>query len=463
MNSSVVNSDSSISGYANNLLADLGISTELADLQSFDKQSAAVAWAQSGAMWLTGGEQPLFCSAPLAVCARAVWLALRSMAGVSADITSGNFDAAQLLSERAGYMGLKRLANTSPGGACRLLATADSYVAINMARQSDWQQLPALLCTEFELQGDTQHDWQSLESAFVGQRTNELVERGRLLGMAIAPAMGVSLADSQWLKRHEYEKAPGHKSPSPLVIDLSSLWAGPLCSHLLQQLGARVIKVESINRPDGARGGNRDFYDLLNSGKQSISLDLESERGVSQLRQLILQADIIIEGSRPRALRQLGINAEKLLAEKPGLSWLSITGYGRDEAVCDWVAFGDDAAVAAGLSAELYRQHGQWLFCGDAIADPLTGLHAALAAWGSWTTGGGQLLDVSLYGVMTNCISSACDETEFQLQQSERDFWFEINGQKHQVQKPKVRAVKQVAAELGIDTESVLTEFKIVC
>ena len=463
MNSSAVHSHSLITEYANNLLADSGITADLADLQPIDMHGSAIAWAQSGAMWLTGGKQPVFCSAPLAVCARAVWLALRSVAGASAAIRLEGFDAAQLLSERAAYMGLQRRANISPGGGCRLLTTADSCIAINMARDSDWQQLSALLCADIQLSGDQQHDWRQLELAIVHQPTNQLVEQGRLLGMAIAPAMGVPLADSRWLKRHEYEKLPGPKSPSPLVIDLSSLWAGPLCSHLLKQMGARVIKVESTNRPDGARGGNREFYDLLNGGKQSIALDLKTESGVSQLKQLILQADIVIEGSRPRALRQLGIGAEQLLAAKPGLSWLSITGYGRDEAVSDWVAFGDDAAVAAGLSARLYEQYGQWLFGGDAIADPLTGLHAALAAWGSWISGGGQLLEVSLYGVMAHCINSASNEVGHQLQERDGDFCFEVNGQKYEVQKPKPRAVQQAAAQLGVDTEAVLMEFKIVC
>lgn len=463
MKSSGLGRNSLITEYANNLLVDLGIATDLADLQDFEQQCSAVAWAQSGAMWLTGDEQPLFCSAPLAVCARAVWLALRSVAAVSADKPFEGFDAAQLLSERAAHMGLKRLAHTSPGGACRLVTTIDSYVAINMARESDWQQLPALLCTNIELCGDEQHDWQQLESAFAEQVTNLLVERGRLLGMAIAPATGVSLAGSRWLKRSCHGEALKPRSSSPIVLDLSSLWAGPLCSHLLQELGARVIKVESTSRRDGARGGNRDFYDLLNSGKQSVALDLKSERGVSQLRQLILQADIVIEGSRPRALRQLGIDAEQMLTEKPGLSWLSITGYGREEAVADWVAFGDDAAVAAGLSAQLYKQYGQWLFCGDAIADPLTGLHAALAVWSSWLTGGGQLLDVSLYGVTRHCINSGSDECEFELRNSDGDFCFEINGQKHWVQKPKRRATAKMAAELGVDTESVLAEMNILC
>jgi crotonobetainyl-CoA:carnitine CoA-transferase CaiB-like acyl-CoA transferase len=114
---------------------------------------------------------------------------------------------------------------------------------------------------------------------------------------------------------------------TPLVVDLSSLWAGPLCSHLLQLAGARVIKVESSTRLDGARFGSRPFYDLLNSGKQSVALDLSTNSGRQQLQRLLWRADIVIEGSRPRALRQMGIDAEQLVCSVPGLTWVGISEY----------------------------------------------------------------------------------------------------------------------------------------
>ncbi len=82
------------------------------------------------------------------------------------------------------------------------------------------------------------------------------------------------------------------------MIDLSSLWAGPLCGNLLQALGARVIKVESTQRPDGARFGAENFFDLLNANKECVALNLNAEEGREQLRQLLLRADIVIEASR---------------------------------------------------------------------------------------------------------------------------------------------------------------------
>ena len=66
-----------------------------------------------------------------------------------------------------------------------------------------------------------------------------------------------------------------------VVIDLSALWAGPLCGDLLARSGATVVKVESTQRPDGARRGARAFFDLLNGRKRSVGLDLQSRQGTA--------------------------------------------------------------------------------------------------------------------------------------------------------------------------------------
>jgi len=75
-----------------------------------------------------------------------------------------------------------------------------------------------------------------------------------------------------------------------------------------------------------------------------------------------------------------------------------VTGYGRAEPNAQWIAFGDDAAVAGGLVAWSEADQ-RPLFFGDAIADPLTGLHAAVAVLARWAAGGGELLDIRLAGV----------------------------------------------------------------
>jgi len=234
------------------------------------------------------------------------------------------------------------------------------------------------------------------------------------------------------------------------VLDLSSLWAGPLCAHLLQLAGARVIKVESRARPDGARRGPRAFFDLLNAGKRSVALDLDREAGRAALRRLIERADVVVESARPRALRQMGIHAERCVAETPGLVWLSITGYGRGSAR---VAFGDDAACAAGLAGATGDSDGP-LFCGDAIADPLSGIHAARIAWEASRAGGGVLLDVALRDVAA--FAGAGDAGEARVVRRNGELAVESAGGRAAVARPRRRAPRAAARSLGADTRAVL-------
>ena len=187
-------------------------------------------------------------------------------------------------------------------------------------------------------------------------------------------------------------------------MDLSALWAGPLCTHLLGLLGARVVKVESPGRRDGARAGNQAFFDLLNRGKSTLMLDLDTMSGRDQLRRLLARADIVVEASRPRALEQLGIDASEFCADGRALTWISLTGHGRAAPEGDWIAFGDDAGVAAGLATVMRHATGEPVFCGDAIADPMAGMHAALAAWWSHRHGGTRRISLSLADVVGHCV-----------------------------------------------------------
>ena len=403
---------------------------------SVDLRAPELLWRQSGAMWLSGhaNEAARFCPAPLAACAQGAWLALSALAPQSID---AKFDAFRLLGERAAIARLTRQGLRSAGGACRLWHTADGVLALNLARSDDTDLLPAWVEQPVA-------DLESLTNILSQCKTAELLQRARLLGLAVAPMVRPQ-GRQPWFRATRHATAR-RRSDTPIVIDLSALWAGPLCAQLLSQCGARVIKVESESRPDGARAGPIDFYDLLNGGKESVALDLRSSVGREQLRALLQCADIVVEASRPRALEQMGICAADLIAANPGLVWLSITGYGRSMPMGDWIAYGDDAGVAAGLSWLMGGDRGDPVFCGDAIADPLTGLHAALLAYAAWSNGGGLLLDVSLHAVAAHC--AAADGG------SESEVAAEI-----EVSAPVARAVAARAAALGADTSRVLREF----
>ena len=145
-----------------------------------------------------------------------------------------------------------------------------------------------------------------------------------------------------WLATERIGRLGTPPSPgqSPRVLDLSSLWAGPLCAQLLGASGARVIKAESVHRPDGARRGDPRFFDLLNAGKLSVALELGQPSGITALRALTAQADNVAASARPRALARVGIDPRAYLAPPLGQVWVSITGHGRSGADGGWAGSG---------------------------------------------------------------------------------------------------------------------------
>ena len=362
-------------------------------------------WAESGLMSLTcaDAQTPRMCPVPLASCADAALDAFRWLVGEN---VFPNSTGADLLVERATITGFQGNGSGSLAGHCRILQCRDGMLALSLTREEDWDLLPSWF------EADTVSDWPSVEAHVKVIGTEALISRGKLLGLAVADARKIPGSSGAWMRVAYSNNAAVRPHTLPRVIDLSSLWAGPLCSSLWQAAGARVTKVESSQRPDGARHGPAEFFALLNRGKRSVALDLHRKPGRQALLELIKQADIVLEGSRPRALRQMGIFAEELIDEKPGLTWVSITGYGRREPQANWIAYGDDAGIAAGLSAIMHQVTGDWLICGDAVADPLTALHAALAGWASWSSGGGKLIDLSLEQTVRHCITATAPSDE---------------------------------------------------
>lgn len=302
-------------------------------------------------------------------------------------LTGVPVDLPTVLFLRARLAGHPLPGRTSAGGSCHLFPTADGWAAVNLARPDDTASVPALVA----LLGAPGAE---LREAVRGATASEVVRQAQLLGIAAA-SLGASRG-ARAPVRVQHLGRPAKLRAAPKVVDLSALWAGPLCARLLGLAGARVVKVESTARPDGARFGSPDFYDWLHDGHESLVLDFASDA----LAEAVADADVVIEASRPRALRRLGIHAGRFLAGRPGRVWVGITGYGRDD---DRVAFGDDAAVAGGLAGR--DADGHPVFLGDALADPVTGLYAAHAAARSLARGGGELLCVS----MSACAAALAD------------------------------------------------------
>jgi hypothetical protein len=362
-------------------------------------------------------------------------------------------DALALLGERAALMGLWRRGSTSCGGSCRLLPAAEGWLAVSLPRAEDMASVPAWLELD-ETPATPPATWKAVAGALARRHPDELVGRAVLLGLAVArvgeaagtgPGApdGVTRSESG-VTRSELGAAPPRTPEGLLVVDLSALWAGPLCGDLLAAAGASVVKVESTARPDGARRGPAAFFDLLNARKRSVALDLRGRQGAALLRALVARADVVIEASRPRALEQLGIRAAELVAGGGPQVWVSVTGHGRAGAGAGRVGFGDDAAAAGGL---VVRADGDAapMFCADAVADPLSGLAAAGACLEALRRGGRWLLDVSMARVCAG-LSGPTLRVPPELTVSE----------------PRARAPQRSAPALGADTAAVLEELGIV-
>ena len=304
---------------------------------------------------------------------------------------------AELMVERALLNGFVIPGLVSAGGDCRLRAR-DGWIALNLARPDDRELLPALF-------GDAALDGSDAAIAARVARSESaaLLAQGRALGMAIAAVDEIPQRPALEILTH----GPQRTTPAsrPLVVDLSALWAGPLAGRLFRLAGAEVIKVDNPRRPDGLRSGDPAMFAKQNEAKTEVNLDIATAAGRDALIKLIAKADIVIEAARPRALAQLGIDAEALVANQPGLVWLTITGHGARSPQSEWVGFGDDAAVAGGLTAALHETSGEFGFGGDAPADPLTGIVAALAGWRALRSGKAQRIGLAMSAIVSTALA----------------------------------------------------------
>ncbi|MDF0545344.1 CoA transferase [Sphingobium sp. H39-3-25] len=347
---------------------------------------------------------------------------IKAIAAITGFPPLAALSGATLLGERAALNGFVVPGTTSAGGGCRFFATSDGHISLNLSRDDDRAMLPALL-------GDASvdpNDVAALEQRMSVRRAEELAMQGRTLGLAIAslnerpvsPPCRIS-ATGLPVTRREHP---------PLVVDLTALWAGPLAGHLLGLSGARVIKVESRNRPDRMRQGDPALFARLNQQKANVALDLRDRQDRDALISLIRRADFVLEAARPRALPQLGINPDALVRDVPGLVWVTITGHGDEGEAGNWIGFGDDCSVAAGLSAALLDASGRIGFGGDACADPLAGIHAARCALEQRASGIGARMILSMSAIVAKALADERAHDEDALMNSLKH-WVAMRGQ----------------------------------
>ena len=134
----------------------------------------------------------------------------------------------------------------------------------------------------------------------------------------------------------------------PLVVDLTALWAGPLATALLADLGAEVVKVDPAARPDGL-ARHRAFHHHLNSAKQVVDLDLRDDSDRRRFEALLDRADLLIDSFSRRVMPNFGYDRPALAARWPRLAALSITAFPASAAEADWIAYGSGVHAAMGL------------------------------------------------------------------------------------------------------------------
>jgi crotonobetainyl-CoA:carnitine CoA-transferase CaiB-like acyl-CoA transferase len=187
------------------------------------------------------------------------------------------------------------------------------------------------------------------------------------------------------------------------VVDLSTVIAGPNCARYLADFGADVIKVE---RPGGdslrdmawrdPRDGEGLWWKVVNRNKRAIVLDLKNAEDLAVLRDLLTEADILVENFRPGTLERLGLGPDVLLGWNPRLVITRITGFGQTGPYRDRPGFATIAESMSGLAALSGEPDGQPMLPAIALTDEVTGVVGAFATLVAVHSGVGQVVDVSL-------------------------------------------------------------------
>jgi crotonobetainyl-CoA:carnitine CoA-transferase CaiB-like acyl-CoA transferase len=204
------------------------------------------------------------------------------------------------------------------------------------------------------------------------------------------------------------------------VLDLTTFWAGAYLTCYLGAFGAEIVKVESIQRPDGFRysgawphEGDRWYersgmWQATNLNKRDITLDLTTEEGRDLVRRLIRDADVVVENFSPRVIEQFGLDYESLVELNPDVILVRMPGFGLRGPWRDYVGWAFNFEGASGMSAATGYAEGPPCNL-QGPADPIVGVHAGVALLAALEhrrcTGEGQLVEIAQFEV-TACVTA---------------------------------------------------------
>jgi crotonobetainyl-CoA:carnitine CoA-transferase CaiB-like acyl-CoA transferase len=205
------------------------------------------------------------------------------------------------------------------------------------------------------------------------------------------------------------------------VVDLTRYLAGPMSAMMLGDLGADVLKIESLPGGDAARqsgpfaGTESTYYLASNRNKRGVAIDLRSEEGLEVLLRLIDSSDVFIENFRPGTAANMGLGPEVLLARNPRLVYASISGFGHTEVGRGMPGFDQTVQAMSGLMSLTGTDDSGPLRTGIAIADASTGVFAAMGILAALLererTGKGSVVHASLMQSMMAMINYQAQTT----------------------------------------------------
>jgi crotonobetainyl-CoA:carnitine CoA-transferase CaiB-like acyl-CoA transferase len=372
-----------------------------------------------------------------------------------------------LMAQRMKRLGLPPNLRSAP--MLGVVRAADGWVGINCLTGQHWLDVCAMLgLTEFGehqiaiMMGGPERDqfFAKAEPLLAEQTVAEIVELGQALRIPAAPVNdGATVLDCpQYAKRGFFAEAgqsgasfrrPGSsfrlsKSPVPQsipaprpgtrtgswavgaepispsaealpfaglrVLDLTTFWAGAYLTCYLGAFGADIVKVESIQRPDGHRFSGAfayegdDWYERsaiwqgTNLNKRDLTLDLTSPQGLGIARRLAAQADVVIENFSPRVVEQFGLDYDSLVSLNPDVIVVRMPGFGLHGPWRDYVGWALNIEQVSGMSAVTGYPDGPP--CNpQGPADPIVGVHAGVALLAALEhrarTGEGQLVEIA--------------------------------------------------------------------
>jgi len=190
------------------------------------------------------------------------------------------------------------------------------------------------------------------------------------------------------------------------VLEVGHILAGPFATMLLADLGADVIKIETVDgdasRQVGSQyvGEHNVYFASLNRNKRSVHIDLTTAEGQGELGALAATAHALLVNLRPSAIRTLGLDYESMRRFNPRIVCVALTGYGLEGPAAQWPAFDYVVQAITGVAAMTGEPDGPPTLAGFSAVDNSSGITAALGLVAKVFEGKGGQVDVSLFDVM---------------------------------------------------------------